>query len=78
MNLLKDGRIVVPRESPWPLCATCGDLATCRGGGIGDRDDDEGGNPFETYACDTCCGHDDEDGTYCNPLVRQGMATHIT
>jgi len=42
-----------------PRCAGCGDrLATCRGSYEGAP---------ESYACDGCCGHGNEDG-HCDPV----------
>jgi hypothetical protein len=42
-----------------PVCATCGQTATCFGAYEGDTQ--------EEYACDDCCAHGNEDG-HCKPV----------
>ena len=51
-------------EARFPKCAICGKPASC----LGKYETDD--NPWQ-YACDTCCGHGNEDGR-CVPLAEIG------
>lgn len=46
-----------------PVCGDCGAPATCLG-------EYEGRGHGDTYACDSCCGHGQEDGA-CRPIPRE-------
>ena len=47
----------------WSKCATCGDPTACIGAYEGTVD--------PAPACDTCCGHGNEDG-WCEPVSLRG------
>lgn len=51
---------------PEPKCAICGTPPTC----IGEYETDTG---IETYGCDDCCGHCNEDG-HCTPVAAPSPA----